>query len=153
MKYELMRFRSLLLLITNPRRNLKRSPLVLIRAIEFSTSGAKLPNWVSANKLFQRHPCLYFLEKHCQSFHQLKQILSYVFVSGLHRNPFVMSRVLYLSLFELEGHRKAVSNFGIQIFNEIHKPNLFSWNTIIRFFASCDDSEAALVAFLYYMKM
>ncbi|XP_027076793.2 pentatricopeptide repeat-containing protein At4g38010-like [Coffea eugenioides] len=71
MKYELMRFRSLLLLITNPRRNLQRSPLVLVRAIEFSTSGAKLPNWVSANK----------------------------------------------------------------------------------FFASCDHSEAALVAFLYYMKM
>lgn len=65
-----------------------------------------------------------------------------------------MSRVLYLSLYESGGgDRKTNSCLGIQIFNQIRKPNLFSWNTIVRFFASSDDSEAVLVAFVYYMKM
>ncbi|KAL3525006.1 hypothetical protein ACH5RR_013378 [Cinchona calisaya] len=134
----------------------QKSPLIsiLFKAVAFSTSQTNLPNWVSHNKLFQRHPRLHFLENHCQSLHQLKQILSYVFVSGLHRNPFVTSRVLYICLFALGGNKKTNSRIGIRIFDRIPKPNLFSWNTIIRFFASSDDCEnAALVAFLYYMKM
>ncbi|KAK6127448.1 hypothetical protein DH2020_038797 [Rehmannia glutinosa] len=96
-------------------------------------------------QMLERHPRLQFLEEQCiKTSHHLEQLLSYVFVSGLHRNPFAMSRLLYLSLIELEN-----SEFGVRIFNSIEKPNIFSWNTMIRFFAGFDP----VIALRYYMKM
>lgn len=127
------------------------------RAIHANKEPSKLPitchSWVSDNALFKRHPRLHFLEKHCKSHQQLKQVLSYVFVSGLRRNPFVMSRVLYLCLHELEGDVNMKLSFGVQVLDQIDKPNTFSWNTIIRFFANCDDPEKSLITFQYYTSM
>lgn len=61
-----------------------------------------------------------------------------------------MSRLLYMSLIQFEGSNATeISEFGIQIFNTIEKPNTFSWNSIIRFFALHDP----IVAVDYYMKM
>ncbi|CAI9758157.1 unnamed protein product [Fraxinus pennsylvanica] len=127
-------------------------PLNLGRTIKFSSLTTS-SNWVHHNQLFQRHPRLRVLEENCSTFHHFEQALSYIIVSGLHRNPFVMSRVLYLSLFELEGDIKRKSEFGVQIFNQIEKPNIFSWNTVIRFFAECADSQNSVMALNYYMKM
>ncbi|KAG8373489.1 hypothetical protein BUALT_Bualt11G0029500 [Buddleja alternifolia] len=118
-----------------------------------STNFSSQTNWVHHNQLFQRHPRLRLLEQQqcCnQTFHPLKHLLSYVTVSGLHRNSFVMSRLLYLSLIELEqGDREEQLEFGVRIFNQIGKPNVFSWNTMIRFFAAFDP----VISLHYYMKM
>lgn len=127
------------------------SPLKFCRTIKFSSLTTS--SWVHHNQLFQRHPRLRVLEENCSTFHHFKQALSYIIVSGLHRNPFVMSRVLYLSLFELDGNIKRKSEFGVQIFNQIERPNIFSWNTVIRFFAECANSQNSLMALHYYMKM
>lgn len=127
------------------------------RAIHVNKEPSKLPinfpSWVSDNALFKRHPRLHYLEKHCKSLQQLKQVLSYVFVSGLRRNPFVMSRVLHLCLHELEGDANMKLSFGVQVLDQIDKPNTFSWNTIIRFFANCDEPEKSLISFQYYTSM
>ncbi|KAI3462163.1 hypothetical protein Pfo_018826 [Paulownia fortunei] len=125
-------------------------PSKLCKAILFSSQTSS-SNWVHHNQLFQRHPRLQLFEEQCKkTFNHLKQLLSYVFVSGLHRNPFIMSRLLYLSLIELErGNGVENSKFGVQIFNRIEKPNIFSWNTMIRFFAGFDP----VIALHYYMKM
>ncbi|KAI5648073.1 hypothetical protein M9H77_34078 [Catharanthus roseus] len=45
------------------------------------------------------------------------------------------------------------SGFGLQVFEQIDKPNVFSWNTIIRCFAVSDDPQRALIGFQYYTKM
>ncbi|KAK4430419.1 Pentatricopeptide repeat-containing protein [Sesamum alatum] len=61
-----------------------------------------------------------------------------------------MSRLLYLSLIELKGSNGMEKlEFGVQIFNQIGKPNLFSWNTMIRFFAVFDP----VIALNYYIQM
>ncbi|KAG8373488.1 hypothetical protein BUALT_Bualt11G0029400 [Buddleja alternifolia] len=61
-----------------------------------------------------------------------------------------MSPLWYLSLIELEqGDREEQLEFGFQIFNQIGKPNVFSWNTMIRFFAAFDP----VISLHYFMKM
>lgn len=61
-----------------------------------------------------------------------------------------MSHILYLSLVESEGFDIIEnSEFGAQIFSRIEKPNIFSWNTMIRFFAGFNP----MVAVHYYTKM
>ncbi|KAL8038307.1 hypothetical protein ABFX02_11G098300 [Erythranthe guttata] len=122
----------------------------ICRTINFSSqpnssSSSFSSSWVHHNQLFQRHTRLQLLEETCRrSFNHIKHLLSYVFVSGLHRNPFVMSRLLYLTLIQSE-----IPEFGIRIFDQIEKPNTFSWNTMIRFFSARDPITASD----YYMKM
>ncbi|KAL2246690.1 UNVERIFIED_CONTAM: Pentatricopeptide repeat-containing protein, chloroplastic/mitochondrial [Sesamum indicum] len=125
-------------------------PFFLCKAVNYSLQ-TNSSNWVHHNQLFQRHQRLQLLEEQCnRTFSNLKQLLSYVFVSGLHRNPFVMSRLLYLSLIELRGSNGTEKlEFGVEIFNQIGQPNLFSWNTMIRFFAVFDP----VIALNYYKQM
>ncbi|KAL8550175.1 hypothetical protein ACS0TY_008849 [Phlomoides rotata] len=122
-------------------------PSNLCRRISFSNSS----DWVHHNQLFQRHPRLQILEEQCnKTLHHLERLLCYVFVSGLHRNPFIMSRFLYLSLIESErGNGTENSEFGVRIFDTIENPNIFSWNTMIRFFAGVNPT----IAVHYYMRM
>ncbi|KAH6808083.1 hypothetical protein C2S51_029191 [Perilla frutescens var. frutescens] len=133
-----------------PQKRIIALNQILEKRFNFS-SEANSSNWVQQNQLFQRHPRLQIIQEQCKkTLHHLKQFLSYVFVSGLHRNPFIMSHVLYLSLVESEecdGIEK--SEFGIQIFSTIEKPNIFSWNTMIRFFAGFNP----MIALHYYTKM
>ncbi|KAF8389837.1 hypothetical protein HHK36_024356 [Tetracentron sinense] len=128
------------------------------RSYHFSSSVAAASknsiNWVSENKLFQKYPRLHFLEEQCRSLDQLKQVLSYIFVSSLHRNPFIMSRVLYLCIFALDSEDGDVKRgYGALVFRQIDKPNIFSWNTMIRAFATSGDSCNAAIAFHYYFEM
>ncbi|XP_057807192.1 putative pentatricopeptide repeat-containing protein At3g28640 [Salvia miltiorrhiza] len=122
----------------------------LCKRFNFS-SQADSCSWVQHNQLFQRHPRLQIIEKQCmKTLHHLKQFVAYVFVSGLHRNPFIMGHILYLSLIESkECDRIENSEFGIQIFSRMERPNIFSWNTMIRFFAGFDPA----IALHYYTKM
>ncbi|XP_042503190.1 pentatricopeptide repeat-containing protein At4g21065-like [Macadamia integrifolia] len=110
-------------------------------------------DWVSQNKLFQKFPRLHSLEEECKSLEQLKQVLSYIFVSGLHRNPFVMSRVLYSCVFLLDENIELKRSYGAVVFSQMDRPNTFSWNTIIRAFAISSDSRYTLIAFQYYVQM
>ncbi|OVA01689.1 Pentatricopeptide repeat [Macleaya cordata] len=113
-------------------------------------------NWVSDNKLFQKFPRLSLLEgEKCKSLNQLNQLLSYIFVSGLHRNPFVMSRVIYTCVTGLENEEDSEfkRNYGALIFSQIQKPNIFTWNTMIRAFSILGNSSESIIAFQYYVEM
>ncbi|XP_043699147.1 pentatricopeptide repeat-containing protein At4g21065-like [Telopea speciosissima] len=109
--------------------------------------------WVSQNKLFQKFPRLHSLEEECKSLGQLKQVLSCIFVSGLHRNSFVMSRVLFSCVFFLDEDTKLKRSYGAFVFSQVDRPNTFSWNTMIRAFAISSDSYDTLIAFQYYVQM
>ncbi|XP_042016831.1 putative pentatricopeptide repeat-containing protein At3g28640 isoform X1 [Salvia splendens] len=126
-------------------------PLLSLQRRFSCSSQPDSSNWVQNNQLFQRHPRLQLFEKGwMKTLHHLKQFVAYVFVTGLHRNPFIMSRILYLSLVESEEcNRIENSEFGIQIFSRIKRPNIFSWNTLIRFFSGLDP----MIALHFYTKM
>ncbi|XP_051117488.1 pentatricopeptide repeat-containing protein At5g43790-like [Andrographis paniculata] len=127
-------------------RGLSSPPSNLSKTVNYTS-----PAWAENNQLYQRHRRLYLFEQQwSKAFHQLKLLVSYLIVSGLNSNPFVMSRVLYLGLVESEGvDMVEKSEFGVKIFNRIENPNLFSWNTMIRFFASFDP----VVASNYYRRL
>ncbi|XP_072955146.1 pentatricopeptide repeat-containing protein At4g21065-like isoform X1 [Typha angustifolia] len=113
-----------------------------------STNGdPETPTWVSTNLIFQRHPRLLSLSNPNQSLPRLLPILAYAIVSGLFRNPFVSSRVL-LSSISLSPQNL---QFAALVFAHVEKPNLFSWNTIIRAFAASD--EHYLSAFRLFDEM
>lgn len=113
-------------------------------------------NWVSNNKLFQKYPRLHHLEREkCKSFNQFNQLLSYIFISGLHRNPFIMSRVIYICVTGLieEEDEEFKRNYGSLIFSQIQKPNIFTWNTMIRAFSILGSDSESIIAFRYYIEM
>ncbi|XP_019054999.1 PREDICTED: pentatricopeptide repeat-containing protein At2g20540 isoform X1 [Nelumbo nucifera] len=111
-------------------------------------------DWASQNELYQRYPRLHALEEQCKSVSQLKQFLSYIFVSGLHRNSFVRSRVLYFCVCTSEDEEADLKrSHGTIIFNQIERPSIFSWNTMIRAFAFSKHSFDNKLAFHYYVEM
>ncbi|GER47088.1 pentatricopeptide repeat (PPR) superfamily protein [Striga asiatica] len=121
-------------------------PSNLRKAIYFSSCQTSSSDWARHNQLFQRHPKFRLLEEQCQKKpHLLQHLVSYVFVSGLHRNAFVISRLLYVSLID----PGANPELGVRIFHSTENPNIFSWNTAIRFFAGSDPPTSLR----YYVEM
>ncbi|KAM0932793.1 putative tetratricopeptide-like helical domain superfamily [Dioscorea sansibarensis] len=118
---------------------LKKPPLPInffFRHISDTTS------WISANSIFQRQPRLILLER-CQSLQDLQPILSYIIVSGLFHNPFVASRILHTCI--TAGWPDATS--AIMVFNQMKRPNLFSWNTMIRALARQEYRRSAVLLY------
>lgn len=64
-----------------------------------------------------------------------------------------MSRLLYRALIELGDTYGVESEFGVRIFYQIRKPNIYSWNTMIRYFGAFGGSQSCGIAVRYYMEM
>ncbi|CAA6668365.1 unnamed protein product [Spirodela intermedia] len=119
------------------------------RYARFSAAAADCQNenWISGNSLYKRHPHLQRLEACDNSPWQLFPVLTYIIVSGLFQNPFVASRVLHICC---NGDPPDL-NFATVVFRQIRRPNLFSWNTIIKGFAESEDRRS--IAFSFYRQM
>ncbi|XP_017700781.2 pentatricopeptide repeat-containing protein At4g21065-like [Phoenix dactylifera] len=125
-----------------------RATTSISRARLSSPAGDQTPPWISSNQIIQRHPRLLALET-CDSPRQLQPILAYAIVSGLFRNPFVASRVLHSAVSSSPPPDLA---FASLIFSQMEKPNLFSWNAIIRALAASEDRSPS-AAFSVYAEM
>ncbi|XP_020580526.1 pentatricopeptide repeat-containing protein At4g21065-like [Phalaenopsis equestris] len=99
------------------------------------------PPWTASNHLFHKHPRLLFLER-CKSVRCLNPILAYTIVSGLFHNPFVASRILHSST--VISPRNLSLPFVI--FSQMSRPNLFSWNAMIKTLAVTPSSSLSLFA-------
>ncbi|WOL03408.1 hypothetical protein Cni_G12128 [Canna indica] len=99
------------------------------------------PPWTSTNHILQRHPRLLSLEAHPSLCH-LQAILAFAIISGLFHNPFISSRLLvHATSFDLA--------FASQIFQRMRSMNIFSWNTIIRAAAVCENLQTSATFVLY----
>ncbi|KAL3630808.1 hypothetical protein CASFOL_023792 [Castilleja foliolosa] len=92
-----------------------------------------LPNiiTVSNDRHFANHPTVKLIDQ-CSNAHHLKQIHAQMLRAGLFSDPFSASKLV---------HSTALSEFSSlhyahQVFDQIPQPNLYSWNVLIRAYAS-----------------
>lgn len=105
----------------------------------------KLPSSSTVNNdlRFPNYPLLSLIEQ-CSSLKQLKQIHAQMLRTGHFFDPFSASKLITVC---------AMSSFSSldyahQVFDQIPKPNLYTWNTIIRAYASSSVPIQSIVVFL-----
>ncbi|KAL5733600.1 hypothetical protein ACOSQ2_033292 [Xanthoceras sorbifolium] len=84
---------------------------------------------------------LYFLQRH-QTLNHLKQIHSFVITCGLSQDAFLLNKLLQSYFVTLSHH----SNHALLLFNQIEKPNIHLWNTIIRGFSTTSQSHMSSIS-------
>ncbi|XP_078447466.1 pentatricopeptide repeat-containing protein At2g20540-like [Wolffia australiana] len=102
-------------------------------------------NWIASNHLYKRHPRLQRLEACRNSPWLFFPMLAYTIISGLIKNSFVASRVLHLCC----SLSPPASSSAAMIFNQLQRPNLFSWNTMIKSFAESENHCPSIAISLY----
>ncbi|KAM7506799.1 hypothetical protein LguiA_017252 [Lonicera macranthoides] len=83
----------------------------------------RAPTWVSSRRLFEQ--TLSDLHK-CNNLNQLKQIHALIYRHNLHQDPFVVPKLV--AAFSL--CRQMV--LAVRVFNQVQKPNVHLYNTVIR---------------------
>ncbi|CBI15973.3 unnamed protein product, partial [Vitis vinifera] len=103
------------------------------------------PNSITLNndRYFANHPTLSLIDQ-CSETKQLKQIHAQMLRTGLFFDPFSASRLITAA---------ALSPFpsldyAQQVFDQIPHPNLYTWNTLIRAYASSSNPHQSLLIFL-----
>ncbi|XP_068663844.1 pentatricopeptide repeat-containing protein At5g66520-like [Aristolochia californica] len=86
--------------------------------------------------------CLSLLQS-CSSMNQLVQIHAQLLRSHLFQDPFVASKVIEYCVVAVSGNLHYARN----VFHQISQPNTFTWNTIIRGYASSPFPELSLYLF------
>ncbi|KAF4346809.1 hypothetical protein G4B88_013279 [Cannabis sativa] len=84
----------------------------------------------------------------CTHIKQLKQIHAQMLRTGLFYDPYSASRLITAS---------ALSSFSSlhyaqQVFDQIPQPNIYTWNTLIRAYASSSDPRRSLLVFLQMLE-
>ncbi|XP_058093997.1 pentatricopeptide repeat-containing protein At2g22410, mitochondrial-like [Magnolia sinica] len=121
---------SLSLLLSLPNVLSPKTKIHLHSLLPISSSPAPKPSWNSNTNLIITNPVLSIMES-CNSMSQLKQIQAHMTRTGLMAHRFPASRVLAFC---------ALSEFGDLnharlVFAQIHVPNIYMWNTMIRGYA------------------
>ncbi|CAJ2638420.1 unnamed protein product [Trifolium pratense] len=77
------------------------------------------------------------INNHCSTVNHLKQIHARIILTGFHHNLILAGKLIMFS---------ALSNinYALSIFNTIHKPDTFLWNTIIRAFGNSTQPTNAI---------
>ncbi|GLT25727.1 hypothetical protein SLA2020_008370 [Shorea laevis] len=83
----------------------------------------------------------------CKSLKQGLQVQAQIILNGLHREIFPMSRLL--NFFSLMGSEESLNHSQI-LFSQIHHPNVFMWNTMMRGYSRSHHPQQA---FLLYTSM
>ncbi|KAB2616514.1 pentatricopeptide repeat-containing protein [Pyrus ussuriensis x Pyrus communis] len=102
------------------------------------------PSPTATNELhFSSDPPLSSID-HCTSIKQLKQVHAQMLRTGLLFDPYSASKLITVC---------ALSSFSSldyarQVFDQIPQPNLYSWNTLIRAYASSTDPTESILVFL-----
>lgn len=92
---------------------------------------------------FPSHPVLSVIDQ-CTNIDQLKQVHAQMLRTGLFFDPYSASKLVTacaLSSF-------SSLDYARQVFDEIPEPNLFTWNTLIRAYASSTDPIESILTFL-----
>ncbi|PIN23513.1 hypothetical protein CDL12_03761 [Handroanthus impetiginosus] len=95
-----------------------------------------LTNFITVNndRYFANHPTITLIDQ-CKNVLQLKQIHAQMLRAGLFFDPFSASKLIHLQ-------------YARQVFDQIPYPNLFSWNALIRAYASSSEPIRSLSMFI-----
>ncbi|KAL1356324.1 hypothetical protein HN51_008331 [Arachis hypogaea] len=93
---------------------------------------------------YKAQQTLITLFKRCSTIKHIKQVQSHVFHTGFHRDNIVLGQIiLFCSL-----HKHM--NYALSVFNNVHNPDTFIWNTTIRGFGNALQPQKA---FDFYRRM
>ncbi|CAI9757181.1 unnamed protein product [Fraxinus pennsylvanica] len=104
------------------------------------------PPSTSITKFISDQPFLSMLETKCKTMKDLKKIHAHLIKTGLAKDIIVASRVLAFCATSRGGGGDI--NYAYLVFSNIEKPNLFTWNTIIRGFSQSSAPEKAISLFV-----
>ena len=90
-----------------------------------------------------RYPILSLINQ-CNSTKQLKQVHAQMLRTGLFFDPFSAGKLITASALS----PFSSLDYARQVFDQIPQPNLFTWNTLIRAYASSPDPTQSLLVFL-----
>nr|AYM00927.1 pentatricopeptide repeat protein [Salvia miltiorrhiza] len=102
------------------------------------------PPSTSISKFISNHPHLSMLETSCRTITDLKQIHAHLLKTGLAADTIAASRLLTFCATSAA----ADLNYALSLFRRIQKPNLFTWNTIIRGFSRSSNPHLAISLFI-----
>ncbi|XP_020548880.1 pentatricopeptide repeat-containing protein At2g29760, chloroplastic isoform X1 [Sesamum indicum] len=83
------------------------------------------------HRYFANHPTVQLIDR-CSNAHHLKQIHAQMLRAGLFFDPFSASKLIHSSLFT----DFSSLHYAHKVFDQIPHPNLYSWNLLIRAYAS-----------------
>ncbi|KAI8006606.1 Pentatricopeptide repeat-containing protein [Camellia lanceoleosa] len=98
----------------------------------------------SISKFISDQPYLSMLETQCKSMTNLKTIHAQLIKTGLAKDTVASSRVLAFCATNPSGDL----NYAYLVFTQIHNPNLFTWNTIIRGFSNSSTPQISISLFI-----
>ncbi|XP_059660852.1 pentatricopeptide repeat-containing protein At2g29760, chloroplastic [Cornus florida] len=103
------------------------------------------PSFLTVNngRHFANHPTLSLIDQ-CIDTKQLKQIHAQMLRNGLFFDPYSASKLL--TAFALSSFPSL--DYAQQVFDQIPQPNLYTWNTLIRAYASSSEPIQSLLIFL-----
>ncbi|XP_050239444.1 pentatricopeptide repeat-containing protein At2g29760, chloroplastic-like [Quercus robur] len=90
-----------------------------------------------------RYPILSLINQ-CNSTKQIKQVHAQMLRTGLFFDPFSAGKLITASALS----PFSSLDYARQVFDQIPQPNLFTWNTLIRAYASSPDPTQSLLVFL-----
>ncbi|KAG6681156.1 hypothetical protein I3842_13G077800 [Carya illinoinensis] len=106
-----------------------------------------LPNSTSPtndnDRYFANHPTVLLISQ-CTSLKSLKQVHAQMLRSGIFFDPFSASKLITASALS----PYSSLDYARQVFDQIPQPNLYTWNTLIRAYASSPDPTQSLLLFL-----
>ncbi|PIA59353.1 hypothetical protein AQUCO_00400323v1 [Aquilegia coerulea] len=94
-------------------------------------------------RYFANHPVLSLIEQ-CSNTTQLKQIHAHMLRIGLFFDPYSVSKLITVS--SLAPFSTSL-DYARKVFDQIPQPNLYTWNTLIRAYASSSDPIHSLFIF------
>ncbi|KAH6823800.1 Tetratricopeptide repeat superfamily protein [Perilla frutescens var. hirtella] len=97
---------------------------------------------VNNDRYFANHPTVTLIEK-CSNLQQLKQIHAQMLRAGLFSDPFSASKLIQSSA--LSGFSSV--DYAHKVFDQIPQPNLYSWNALIRAYATRSQPLSCLSVF------
>ncbi|XP_058092136.1 pentatricopeptide repeat-containing protein At2g29760, chloroplastic-like [Magnolia sinica] len=87
----------------------------------------------------------------CTSLKRFNQIHAHITTSGLHRNPFIVGKLVEISAVKLPP-KNNMAHAMLIFTHSHHPPNLFTWNTIIRGFSLSNTPHHALLVLVSMLR-
>ncbi|XP_027110909.2 pentatricopeptide repeat-containing protein At2g29760, chloroplastic [Coffea arabica] len=98
---------------------------------------------VNNERYFADHPLLLQLDR-CSDSTQLKQIHARMLRIGLFSDPYSASKLIQVAAYS----EVSSIQYAQKVFDQIPRPNLYSWNALIRSYASSQEPVNALLIFI-----
>ncbi|OVA09785.1 Pentatricopeptide repeat [Macleaya cordata] len=112
-----------------------------------SSPQTQNPPWIPTTQLLSKYPTLHHLSS-CKSMRQLNQVHAQTITTGIFHDNFVASRILSFAALSPNGSIP----YARLLFSHIHKPDIFTFNTLIRAYAFSSNPIDAILFYTHILE-